>query len=101
MAPGHGNRTVTYHICREKHGEMDREKESRKGKKKGKKEKKETKSSAATALLAPASDAYFVYIERVCFSVSVCVDCVIFPHCEWIDAVHANPVGGGQPAAVN
>lgn len=34
-----------------------------------------------------------MYVEHVCFSVSMCVDCVIFSYCEWIDAVHANTAG--------
>lgn len=51
-------------------------------------------------VLAPASDAFFVHVERVCFSPSARADAVIFPRCERIDAVHAK-AAGGRPAAVN
>ena len=40
-----------------------------------------------------SGDTSDMYIEHVCFSVSTCVYCVIFPHCERIDAVHADPAG--------
>lgn len=84
-----------WHIAREgeEGGRRDGENESRRVREK-------EKGARRRDVLAPASDAFFVHVELVCFSPSARAGSVIFPRCERIDAVHAKPAGG-RPTAVN
>lgn len=90
MAPRRGNRTLTHQTCGDNHEKEGQGRRQRTGGGESRDKKPGLSGRDGDAVLR------LICIWSVFVSPFPRLDCVMYSHCEWIDAVRVNPAGETQ-----